>query len=328
VLQGISELPLGDLNLACVPLETRLCIRLQKLFLQHNGLISLPEGIFDGLGGLKELWLNNNQLFSLPENLFQGLNELQLLELSFNRLVSLPGRLFHGLPRLQRLYLHNNQLDSLPEWMFHGLDMLKSLNLANNQLCSLPPGLFYDLKGLQTLYLHGNRGLLISWHPCQFFENCIGYPGVMDLFFNYACQTPFSGFYQLAAGCHSSAVVRESFSGLDDAVKNGILRLVHKEASSVSRDPSGKESDPLEKREIFHRALRGFVREKFAHLSFDQKTLVYARVSTLAKNENAAEDGDCLSSAWGKRRTFENSLRLIDAMFYQRRGVKRSFGAD
>ena len=130
---------------------------LTHLTLAHNQLTSLPEGLFRGLTSLKWLKLHNNQLVALPEGLFQGLTSLRSLFLENNQLTSLPEGLFRGLTSLQNLYLSHNQLTSLPEGLFRGLTSLQELYLHYNQLTSLPEGLFRGLTSLQELYLHYNQ---------------------------------------------------------------------------------------------------------------------------------------------------------------------------
>ena len=54
--------------------------------MDRNDLVTLPEGIFDGLTSLTELSLYGNHLVTLPEGIFDGMTSLNELTLSENDL--------------------------------------------------------------------------------------------------------------------------------------------------------------------------------------------------------------------------------------------------
>ena len=68
----------------------------------------LPEGVFDGLGGLQRLSLAGNDLESLPEDVFAETGSLAELDLSGNELRELPAGLFEGLSGLTELDADGN----------------------------------------------------------------------------------------------------------------------------------------------------------------------------------------------------------------------------
>ena len=91
------------------------------------------------LAHVQRLYLNGNRLISLPESI-GNLIQLQVLDLSNNQLTSLPdsiGKLY----RLKTLGLNGNLLESLPKSIWN-LTKLRLLNLRRNPLRSLP-----DWKG-------------------------------------------------------------------------------------------------------------------------------------------------------------------------------------
>ena len=76
--------------------------------------------------------VNNSELVSLSEGVFEGLSNLRFLHLRGTGLVSLPEGIFEGLSNLEDLFLWYNKLESLPPGVFSGLTSLKFLNLARN----------------------------------------------------------------------------------------------------------------------------------------------------------------------------------------------------
>jgi hypothetical protein len=154
--------------------------RLQRLFLNHNALSALPEGVFSGLDSLHSLYLSNNALSALPEGFsslsslhslyldnnslstlsegFSGLDRLSEISLTGNALSALPKGVFAGLYRLEALRLAGNRLSALPEDVFAGLPGLRFLDLTGNALSTLPKGVFSGLYSLEALWLEDNPG--------------------------------------------------------------------------------------------------------------------------------------------------------------------------
>ena len=124
--------------------------------LSHNGLSTLPSGIFDGLTTLYGLNLGNNDFSALPSGIFDGLTALTSLELDSNDLSVLPSGIFDELTALERLYLNENLLTTLPAGIFDELTALEDIDMEGNELSELPAGIFDGLTALKDINLKGN----------------------------------------------------------------------------------------------------------------------------------------------------------------------------
>ena len=92
--------------------------------MQGNGLVTLPEGIFDQLTSLTGLDLWDNDLVTLPDGIFDQLTSLTGLDLGGNDLVTLPDGIFDQLTSLTWLYLDGNEFSTLPNGIFENLAQL------------------------------------------------------------------------------------------------------------------------------------------------------------------------------------------------------------
>ncbi|KAM7419716.1 hypothetical protein PAMA_016686 [Pampus argenteus] len=110
----------------------------QKLYIFQNGIESLAQDDFRGLGELEMLDLSQNELAEVPDGVFEMLSKLKNLDLSSNQITHISKESFSGLVQLERLYLHANRIQSIHLEAFDGLDMLLELKLQGNQLTSLP----------------------------------------------------------------------------------------------------------------------------------------------------------------------------------------------
>lgn len=108
-LVGLHELLLSFNQIRSFPHCPQLC-NLATVYLDHNQLESLPEGIAS-LRGLRKLVLDNNQLSELC-NGFECLRQLESLSLNTNKFEKLPQVIFQ-LSKLKRLLIDNNQLIEL-----------------------------------------------------------------------------------------------------------------------------------------------------------------------------------------------------------------------
>lgn len=102
----------------------------------------------------EKLFLQHNMLLTLPFEVVKFTN-LKMLDLSNNSLTHVNDFVLH-LPELQTLYLRNNNLtdDSLPKEL-STLSKLRELNLSGNQLTVVPSQL-YEMSTLKYLYLGNN----------------------------------------------------------------------------------------------------------------------------------------------------------------------------
>ena len=131
---------------------------LERLYLNDNGLTTLPEDVFDDIKDtLQQLRLNGNDLTTLPENVFDGLGSLTELRLNDNDLTTLPAGVFAELQALVTLRLQNNQLSELPASIFNGLSNLRLIGLESNGITQLPDDIFADNGNLRNLLLEVNQ---------------------------------------------------------------------------------------------------------------------------------------------------------------------------
>ena len=120
-------------------------IELQKIFLSHNNLPSLPKDLFKNLINLTHLDLRGSMIESLDENIFQNQQKLRRLEINDNFLEKIPVKLFSQLYSLEELNLSNNRIEKIERKIFENLGHLKRLYLYFNPLPrDLANGDYYD----------------------------------------------------------------------------------------------------------------------------------------------------------------------------------------
>ncbi|XP_073334791.1 vasorin-like [Pagrus major] len=110
----------------------------KNLYIFQNGIDTLSQDDFKGLGELQLLDLSQNELTEIPDGVFEMLSKLKNLDLSSNPITHISKDSFSGLVQLERLYLHANSIQSIHPEAFEGLEMLLELKLQGNQLTSLP----------------------------------------------------------------------------------------------------------------------------------------------------------------------------------------------
>ncbi|XP_054459948.1 vasorin a [Anoplopoma fimbria] len=124
----------------------------QNLYIFQNGIDTLTQEDFKGLGELELLDLSQNELAEIPDGVFEMLSKLKNLDLSSNDIAHISKDSFSGLVQLERLYLHANRIQSIHSEAFEGLEMLLELKLQGNQLSSLPSLRFPRLLLLDLSY--------------------------------------------------------------------------------------------------------------------------------------------------------------------------------
>lgn len=124
----------------------------QNLYIFQNGIDTLTQDDFKGLGELELLDLSQNELAEIPDGVFEMLSKLKNLDLSSNHIAHISKDSFSGLVQLERLYLHANRIQSIHSEAFGGLEMLLELKLQGNQLTSLPSLSFPRLLLLDLSY--------------------------------------------------------------------------------------------------------------------------------------------------------------------------------
>lgn len=133
----------------------------------HSSLVSVPEGLFNGLSKVTKavyLFSYNNNLTTLPANLFNGMPEVTDLNhclANCTALTSIPEGLFDGVTKVTNpsyMFSYCTSLTSIPEGLFSG--MTKVTNLSNMfanciKLESIPEGLFSgmtEVTNLQSIF--------------------------------------------------------------------------------------------------------------------------------------------------------------------------------
>ncbi|XP_053172039.1 fibromodulin a [Scomber japonicus] len=148
---------------------------LERLYLQHNNLISIPSNLprslrdlrinhnkiekvtpadLEGMDNLTILYLHDNAVTDLGTSL-KPLVSLTLLDISNNQLTKVP----EALPeQLHQLYLESNAIDSLPEGFLGRFMQLQYIRMSHNQLTDKGiPANTFNVTGLVELDLSFNK---------------------------------------------------------------------------------------------------------------------------------------------------------------------------
>ncbi|OWR44348.1 putative toll [Danaus plexippus plexippus] len=134
-------------------------ISLTKIRFSDNQLTSLPPELFSDTKELKEIYLNNNTITVLAPGLFSDLLQLLILDLSYNELTSdwINTSTFSGLKRLVYLDISHNRVSKMEIALFRDLHNLQILKLQDNFIEHIPENVFISLQNLHTLILSNNR---------------------------------------------------------------------------------------------------------------------------------------------------------------------------
>ncbi|GLD96116.1 hypothetical protein PINS_up004794 [Pythium insidiosum] len=181
----LETLDLRENALTVVPAELFVAIAstLERLFLQHNELESLPAA-FMSLTRLHDVQLSHNRLLQLDGDLLVLLSRcslVQTVDLAHNQLLQFPLtnqttsissvrvlrmhrnrlRVLPSLPSVsfsvcEELWLQHNRIKLVPDDFFASFPALRVCNLSENALHLLPDSVS-NCQRLETLDLHGNR---------------------------------------------------------------------------------------------------------------------------------------------------------------------------
>lgn len=110
----------------------------KNLYVFQNGIETLKQDDFTGLGDLEMLDMSQNKLSELPDRVFISLSSLRNLDLSANQITHISQESFAGLDLLERLYIYSNLIQTIHPNAFDDLGHLLELKLQGNQLSSLP----------------------------------------------------------------------------------------------------------------------------------------------------------------------------------------------
>lgn len=123
----------------------------QEFDLSNKGLASVSSQIGEFVA-LERLYLQNNKLITLPEELTE-LNNLMTLDASRNAITALP-KGFENMSRLRKINLCRNQIEIFPISLTK-MKNVKVLDIRYNKMTELPADI-QNMKKLNTLYVAGN----------------------------------------------------------------------------------------------------------------------------------------------------------------------------
>ncbi|XP_060831402.1 chaoptin [Bombus pascuorum] len=110
---------------------------LTHLYLSHNQLSNVTQGVFGNMPHLQWLDLSHNELMEIDFDCFRNTRNIQVLLLSWNNIMDIPAEALRPLKKLRIVDLSHNKLRSLPDNMFSDAS-IESLDLSHNQFMRLP----------------------------------------------------------------------------------------------------------------------------------------------------------------------------------------------
>ncbi|XP_011498419.1 PREDICTED: chaoptin [Ceratosolen solmsi marchali] len=110
---------------------------LTHLYLSHNELNNITQGVFGNMPHLQWLDLSHNDLMEMDFDCFKETKNLQVLIFSYNNLMDIPAESFKPLKKLRIVDLSHNRLRTLADNLFTDAN-IEHLDLSHNQFMRLP----------------------------------------------------------------------------------------------------------------------------------------------------------------------------------------------
>lgn len=110
---------------------------LTHLYLSHNEISNVTQGVFGNMPHLQWLDLSYNDLIEIDYDCFRDTRNIQVLKFSHNNIMDIPAESFKPLKKLRIVDLSHNRLRSLADNLFQDA-YIEYLDLSHNQFMRLP----------------------------------------------------------------------------------------------------------------------------------------------------------------------------------------------
>ncbi|XP_056127998.1 relaxin receptor 2b isoform X1 [Rhinichthys klamathensis goyatoka] len=169
-------------------------IKLQRLFLQDNCILTVSIHAFSGLYKLEKLSLSQNCISLLSPGVFSDLHKLKWLILDDNPITTITANTFTGLSSLFFMSMVNTSLEQLPPArLCTHMPLLSWLDFEGNRITTLGLSTLLACEHLTVLSLRAN---LIKSLPEKTFQS-LHMMGDLDLSSNLIKELPISIFKDL-----------------------------------------------------------------------------------------------------------------------------------
>lgn len=158
---------------------------LTHLYLAHNDLGNVTQGVFGNMPHLQWLDLRHNDLVEVDFDCFRNTKNIQVLLLSHNDIMDVPAEALRPLKKLRILDLSHNRLRTLPDNVFTDA-AIEHLDLSHNQFMRLP------IKSMSNAAAGSLSVLDMSWNSLSGVHSTDAisklHVGIFFLFFNRVAE--------------------------------------------------------------------------------------------------------------------------------------------